>query len=185
MAPHDIKFGILRYLRQSGQHEHKMNLLGRPNQPGRVEWLLGVTFEPAQRVLADRSFEELKAAGLIQPTYRDLVNPLEWVEISDAGREALDRNRLNDLDGALAAIDPRLVGVRRGVWAALGSGQPDAVRQAAHSARELVDQTLHELAPIDEVKAQRWFQPDKTSQSGVTRRMRLATCDGEVPRRSI
>jgi hypothetical protein len=56
------------------------------------------------------------------------------------------------------------------------SGQPDSLRQAAHSGRELIDQVIKIAAPDDEVKTQAWFGPDKSSRTGVTRRMRLRLC---------
>lgn len=48
---------------------------------------------------------------------------------------------------ALKAIGLQLPDMRAGMWAALKSDQPDAGRQAAHSARELIDQVLKEGVP--------------------------------------
>lgn len=165
---------------------NKINLLGRAFERGRgiLERNLGVTFEPHERAQADRAFEELKIDGLIRPTYRDLVAPEDWVEISEAGREALSRGTLDELDRALREINPRLVEIRAGAWAAIRSAQPDAIRQAAHSGRELIDQTLKEGPPDNEVRADPSFVPDASSKSGITRRHRLKVlmrkCRGEV-----
>jgi Predicted pPIWI-associating nuclease len=56
---------------------------------------------------------------------------------------------LDDLDEALMSISAHLLEVRRGAWTAIASSQPDSFRQAAHSARELIDQVLKEAAPDD------------------------------------
>jgi hypothetical protein len=63
--------------------------------------------------------------------------------------------------------------VRRGAWAAFDSGGPHSREQAAHSARELIEQVLKIGAPDEEVKAQTNYSPDATNRSGVTRCMRL------------
>lgn len=167
---------ILKALSEAGEAGlNKMNLLGRPFERGRgiLEHSLGVKFEPHERALADQAFEGLKTDGLIRPTYRDPVSPEDWVEITEAGREALSRGTLDELDRALSEISPRLTEIRAGAWAAIRSGQPDAVRQAAHSGRELIDQTLKEGAPDEEVRADPSFVPDASSKPGITRRHRL------------
>lgn len=183
-----LKMAILKALSGAGGTGlNKINLLGRPFERGRgtLEHNLDVTFLPEERALADRAFEELKTDGLIRPTYRDHVSPQDWVEITEAGREALSRGTLDELDRALREISPRLVEIRAGAWAAIRSAQPDAVRQAAHSGRELIDQTLKEGVPDDEVRADPTFVPDASSKSGITRRRRLRVLmrkyRGEVP----
>lgn len=50
-------------------------------------------------------------------------------------------------DEALAKIGAQLPEMRRGMWEPFKTRGPDAGRQAAHSARELIDQTLKEGAP--------------------------------------
>jgi hypothetical protein len=171
----DLKLGILKCLSgtTSAHAGNKFNLLGRQYQAGGLEGQLRVTFDPKQRGLANRAFEELKASRLIEPTLSDLVDPENWVAITEAGRVALASGMLDDLDAALSAINPALLELRRGAWAALASTTPDSLRQAAHSAREMINQTLQQGAPDDEVKVQPDFRPDPTSKSGVTRRMRL------------
>ena len=56
---------------------------------------------------------------------------------------------------------------------AIATSRPDALRQAAHSARELVEQSLKIGAPDDAVRATLGFAADPSSKSGVTRRHRL------------
>lgn len=61
---------------------HKSNLLGRPLQQGELERALaGRSFTPEERTLADRAFNELKRDGYIRPTYSDVADPENWVEI--------------------------------------------------------------------------------------------------------
>jgi hypothetical protein len=151
----------------------KFNLLGKPPILGSLEQTLHVTLDDEQRALAAKAFDELRADGLIRATYTDLNQPENWCKITDAGRSALLRGNLDDLDAALSTISPHLVEVRRGAWAALKSSQPDSLRQAAHSGRELIDQTLKEGVTDAEVKAGPDFSADSSSKSGVTRRMRL------------
>ena len=168
-----LKFAILECLASGRGSQHKFNLIGKGYSAGGLESSLGVRFDPTQRHLAVTAFNELEQAGLIRPTYTDLVNPEEWVEITDSGREALERRQLDALDGALSRIAQNLVEIRAGAWSAITSGRPDALRQAAHSARELIEQTLKEGAPDELLKAQPWYAPEKTSRSGITRRHRL------------
>jgi hypothetical protein len=93
--------------------------------------------------------------------------------ITEAGRNALERGTLDELDVALQKLDPHLIEVRRGIWSALDSRRPHSLAQAAHSARELIDQVLKAGAPDEKVRIPSDFQPDATSSSGITRRMRL------------
>src|SRR5262245_6593393 len=165
MNSRELKFAILEYLaRDSLRHEHKMNLLGSPMSPGAIERAQDVRFDDADRFRADRAFETLMSGGLIRPTYNDLISPEKWVTITDAGRRALERRAFDDLDEALRAISPTLVEMRDGAWAAAESVNPDARRQSAHSARELVDQTLKLGAPDEAVRAMPGFRPDPGSR---------------------
>ena len=167
-----LKFAILKIL-ASVRHEHKYNLLGKSNAQDDLERQLGIRFEPEQRHMADVAFQELETADLIRPTYDDLISPGLWIAITDAGRIALDRGVLDSLDEALQKISPALVELRAGAWAAVVSGRPDSLRQASHSARELIDQTLKTGAPDAAVLAMPGFSADTSSRTGVTRRHRL------------
>ena len=55
----------------------------------------------------------------------------------------------------------------------LDAMHPDSLRQAAHSARELIDQVLKDGVSDEEIRSQPGFQPDLSSSSGINRRMRL------------
>src|SRR5437870_9240006 len=159
-----LKFAILKCL-STVRHQHKYNLLGKSNAPGDLERLLAVTFDPAERRMADIAFQELEAAELICPTYDDLVSPGLWAAITDAGRVALERRALDPLDQALIRISPALVELRAGAWAAVTSGRPDSLRQASHSARELIDQMLKTGAPDAAILSMPGFVPDTSSRS--------------------
>lgn len=169
-----LKLAILETMgREPKRPEHKVNLIGRPDQPGHLEHHLSCVFDSSSRQQAYRAIEQLQRDGLVTPTFADLVAPEAWLVLTERGQTALRRRALDPLDEALAAISPHLVEVRAGAWSAVASSEPDALRQAAHSARELIDQTLKLSAPDEQVKAEPWYQSDATSRSGVTRRHRL------------
>jgi hypothetical protein len=168
----ELKLGILRVL-AGRRHQHKTNLLGRPRYPGDLERELKLDFTPEQRTLADSAIEQLKTSGLVRPTYADISDPQNWLEITAEGKEALDRGACDALDAALAELGEHLVDMRAEAFAALARGTEESVRQASHSGRELIGQTLRLGAPDEAVKEQPWFTPDSTSKSGITRRHRL------------
>lgn len=167
-----LKFAVLEELAGSPKM-HKMNLLGRRNQLGSLEYRLRRAFSAADRSIAYRALESLHSDGLVSPTFDDLVDPEAWLQITERGRTALQRSALDPLDEKLQEIDPHLVTMRDGAWSAVTSSEPDALRQAAHSGRELIDQVLKQGAPDDGVKQQHWYTPDSSSKSGITRRHRL------------
>jgi hypothetical protein len=172
-SDHEMKLLILRTIDGSTRHHaHKHILLGRGEQQGDLERFLDVKFERETRVLADRAFESLKASGLIASTHEDVVAPDMWVELTAAGKLALASGTLDDVDRALMTLSPHLVELRQGAHVAAASTGPDAARQAAHSARELIDQVLRHAATDEQVRAMPWFKPDPTASSGITRRHR-------------
>jgi hypothetical protein len=129
---------------------HKMTILGRGEaQPGTIETRIGVQFSREERARAAQIFEDLKRNGYIQATLDDLVDPENWVMITEAGTQYLRRGARDHIDTKLAEISPHLVELREGMWDALGRSSPDAPRQAAHSARELIDQILKEGTPAE------------------------------------
>jgi hypothetical protein len=170
----DLKIEILRVIIQSSPRAvNKYNLLGRPPTKGELELTLGAPFSDDDRNHAYRAFDELRRSDHIRPTYADLVNPELWVVATEAGRRAVETGALDTLDEFLLKISPHLLRLRRGMWAALGRGDAHSLEQAAHSARELIDQLLKVGAPDDEIKTQSWYTPERSSATGVTRRMRL------------
>lgn len=170
--PRTAELAILQVLSMESRG-HKFNMIGRPYQMGTLEQKLGLRFTNQDREIADRAFEALRGKSLIRSTYSDLADPERWVEITEAGREALERGVLDALDDALLHIGRHLPEIRAGAWEAVYSNRPDALRQAAHSGRELIDQTLKEGAPDAAVRQLPGFTPDPSSASGITRRQRL------------
>jgi Predicted pPIWI-associating nuclease len=169
---HELKLWVLREVAATSQPVHKFNLIGRNGMGGPLEWQFGRAITPEERALAVRAFDELKAADLIRPTYADLSEPENWVTITDKGKQALEKGALDQLDQILMSISPHLLEVRRGAWSALASSQPDSFRQAAHSARELIDQVLKEGAPDATVMADSEFA-GHNRKADVTRKDRL------------
>ena len=79
------------------------------------------------------------------------------------------------IDTYLSRVQPRLISLWHGAWQALLSHNPDRLRQAAHSGREVLSQILHELAPDSA------FSPDelKGCKDGrPSRKMRVARVFG-------
>jgi hypothetical protein len=169
---HGLKAALLTALESASPSTlNKFNLIGRPHQRGDLEHRLGLEFDGHARSLAAKAFDELRSAGFIEPTYSDIVAP--EVVITDRGRDALKRGTLDEMDDVLQRINPYLLQIRRGAWAALGAAHPDSLRQAAHSARELIDQVLKEGVSDEEIRAEPGFRSEPGSSSGITRRMRL------------
>jgi hypothetical protein len=169
---HELKVATLKLFARR-KSAHRMSVIGSDHQPGDLESELARTFSADERQRAFRAINELVNDGLLAPTLSDIIDPMNWLAITPAGRTALERGGSDELDTALSEIDVRLVQMRHGAWAAALSDRPDAARQSAHSGRELVAQLLDSLAPIEAVRAQPGFQPSSESKSGVTRRMRL------------
>jgi hypothetical protein len=145
-----LKRAILQQL-SAQSPANKFNLLGRGESlgRGRIEYQLGANLSVDERALAARSSEELRRDGYIQATYTDLADPENWVVITELGKEFLKRDLKDAIDVQLELISPHLVELRDGMKDAVERTSPDAPRQAAHSARELLDQLLREGAPPD------------------------------------
>jgi hypothetical protein len=144
----ELKRAILQSLDRQAT-ANKFNLLGRDFQKGALEGHLGVDFDPNERARAAQAFEELRRDGYLQATYSDLADPENWVTITSSGKEFLGRDLKDNIDLALESISPHLVELRQGMWDAIDRTSPDAPRQAANSARELLDQLLKEGAPAE------------------------------------
>jgi hypothetical protein len=170
-----MKLAILeRVAASQNQRDAKSNLVGRSaTDRGNLERALNLTFSEEQRGAVYLLVQELGAAGYLQPSFGQMGGGEDWVALTDAGRRAIERHALDELDEALLAIREELVEVREGMWAAFHSGRADSLRQAAHSARELIRQVIDALAPLDRVREATWFQRHEGSSSGVTRRQRV------------
>lgn len=149
--------------------QNKWNTLGRPFQPGNLELFLGEKFDAERRAAFERVFDALRKAGYLHSDLGDLADPGGWVELSKKGKRAVERRALDALDEELVALSPRLAEIRDGAWAALGSEEPDSLRQAADAGFELVSQALKAAVTDDAVKACTWYEPHPTAANGVTR----------------
>jgi hypothetical protein len=98
---HELKLWVLREVAATSRPVHKFNLIGRNGIGGPLEWQFGQAVTPEERMLAVRAFDELRAADLIRPTYADLVDPENWVIITEKGKQALGKGGLDELDEAL------------------------------------------------------------------------------------
>jgi DNA-binding PadR family transcriptional regulator len=143
----DLRKAFLEILSRES-HAHKFALIGRGEyQRGALETHLSASFSVDDRALADQVLSELRRDGYVQPTYRDMAEPENWIVITDSGRIFLQRDLADRIDLHLREISPHLVELRHGMLDAVERTSPDAPRQAAHSARELLDQLLKEGAP--------------------------------------
>jgi hypothetical protein len=142
-----MKEAILTVLASTSISIHKINLIGREFQRGELERHLDITFVPEQRAQAARNFDELIREGYVEPTWNDLTEPENWVIITSSGKDLLNRCVKDAVDLALESLGPHLPELRRGMWDAVERSSADATRQAAHSARELLDQVLKTGAP--------------------------------------
>ncbi|MCM2452060.1 hypothetical protein [Agrobacterium vitis] len=161
---------LLKLYEKAGRSAHIENIIGNGFQPSLLENELNLSFGLEERAQAWRCAEELVDAGLLLKTYLDMVAPDKWLIITDAGKDALERGVLDDIDAALVKLSPSFVEMRRGAWRAANSRMPDTPRQAAHSGRELVNQVLQALASNADVLAQPGYQPRPDGK--ITRRDR-------------
>ena len=168
---YDLMMGLLRVYGRASRSLHIGNVLGRPHGTGDLEHELQAgDFTVDERAQAYRCADELEAAGLMVGSYSDISSPRDWRVMTEAGRAALARGAIDELDAALSALSPQFLEMRRGAWRAASSTLPDTQRQAAHSGRELVNQVLHVVAPDEEVVAQPQYQ--RRPEGKVTRRDR-------------
>ena len=173
LSDHDLKMAILHH-HMTETKANKHNVLGRPNQTGPLEKLLGKILTASERSRAAICFDELIENGLLMSNFTDIAAPQDWLYITDAGRDAVKRGALDELGAALFSLGGiRLVNLRNGAWAATFSAHPDADRQAAHSGRELITQVLDAVAPLAEIRNSPGYQPSTNANSGVTRKMRF------------
>ncbi|NKK70028.1 hypothetical protein GFM13_06410 [Rhizobium leguminosarum bv. viciae] len=170
---YDIMLALLRIYSRADRSLHIGNILGAERRSSDLEReLAGIEFSLEERAQAMRCARELQDLGLIVPTYSDLSSPEEWRVITSAGRDALDRGALDDLDKVLRDLSPEFLNMRRGAWRAANSSAPDTLRQAAHSGRELVSQVLNIVSPDVEVRGRPWFNPNPQKPREVTRKNR-------------
>lgn len=168
---YDMMMALLGIYSRASRSSHIGNVIGAGHSVSELERALGnVEFSIEERAQAWQAAVELLELGMVIPTYTDLSNPAEWRVVTDAGRDALSRGALDDLDRALFDLSPEFVVMRRGAWRAATSMAADTLRQAAHSGRELVSQVLHAVSPEDEVRGRSWFNPNPKKPHEITRK---------------
>lgn len=86
----ELKLQILRYFKKKGDHDYKLNLVGRDHAPGMLELELGERWSDEQRLAAAYAFDELKNQRLLKPSLSSNPEPDNWVTITQAGIEALE-----------------------------------------------------------------------------------------------
>lgn len=72
----------------------------------------------------------------------------------------------------LNSVDPLLEEMRLGAWLTFKGNNPDKIRQAAQSMREVLRQLLNKLAPDGDVRGASWYT-EPTKDPKVTRRMKV------------
>jgi len=95
----------------TSRRAHKINLIGRPHETGELEGALRISFTPELRADAARAFDELKQDGFIVPTYDDSTDPENWVVITEAGMDYLNRglpDQVESIDLLGEIVGPKL-----------------------------------------------------------------------------
>lgn len=171
---YDMMMALLGIYSRASRSSHIGNVIGAGHSVSELERALGeIEFSIEERAQAWQAAKELLDLSMVIPTYTDLSNPAEWRVITNAGRDALLRGALDDLDRVLINLSPEFVLMRRGAWRAATSSAADSLRQAAHSARELVSQVLHAVSPDEEIRGRSWFNPNPKKLHEITRKNRF------------
>jgi hypothetical protein len=85
-------------------------------------------------------------------------------------RVAQIKTQASSLKGKLATLSPHLRDMLEGALAPVQDEKnPTRFVSAAHGLRELLREVLAHFAPDDKIKVAKWFVPNPTSRSGVTR----------------
>lgn len=117
------------------------------------------------------SRERLLSADLVVKL-RELPKEPALAEETESAIEEIEADLLLSLPAAIEIVNPALFRLWKGAWDALRSENPDKVRHAITSARELVTQVLHSLAPDRSVRS--WSREDcHYVNNKPTRRARL------------
>lgn len=168
---------ILEYFSKQPRDRYvlRANVIGLDSQEGNFGGHFHRTLSNEDRSMLDLTLRELQQRRLIQPVYKDIISRGEDLQITDLGLRALEKRVLDELDELLLSLssDSDLIKMRYGAYDAVLGRQTDWQRQAAVSLVELIDHTLRAIAPNDIVVAQSWYEADKTSKTGVTRKQRV------------
>lgn len=121
-----------------------------------------------------------KLRGLAPELVKEQETPLEFLirtsrttPVKHARKPVLtDEHGTEELSHLLKSVDPLLEEMRQGAWLTIQGNNPDKIRQATQSMREVLRQLLDILAPDEAVKNASWYpKPDKKPK--VTRKMKV------------
>ena len=157
---------VLRIIASYGRGPvNKFNLLGRTPSEGGISYQLGRDATDEEKQLASKCWDELMDSDHLQLDLNQLMQTGHWAFMTEKGRYALQNGLFDSLDEKLNSINAHLVVLRDGANEALLSTSSNTVQQAANSGRELINQTLRNLAPETEVVKVEWFEPDPNAKN--------------------
>jgi hypothetical protein len=138
-APRDLKMKMLQFIGSRPENVNRLNMLGKALGVGTFEQWAGIRFTPEERAVAYDLLDELRASRHVMPTYSQLGPDAEdWYVLTERGKKAVERGDLDELDRRLRELSPELIDRRNSAWSVFHSGEPQATRQAAMAARELL-----------------------------------------------
>ncbi|MDP3987446.1 MAG: hypothetical protein Q8P81_04445 [Nanoarchaeota archaeon] len=170
-----LSLEILDYFNKQDRPILRANVIGLEYQEGNFGLHHNRTLSNEERSMLDLVLKELQEKRLVQPVYRDIISRGEDLQITDKGRRALEKKVLDELDELLLGLNPEtnLINMRYGAYDAVLDAQTDWQRQAAASLVELIDHTLRIIAPNEKIVSKKWYKPEATSKTGVTRKQRV------------
>lgn len=170
-----LSLEILDYFIKQTRPILRANIIGLEYQEGNFGLHYQRTLSNEERSMLDLVLKDLQERRFIQPVYRDIISRGEDLQITDKGKNALEKKVLDELDELLLGLnsDSDLIKMRYGAYDAILDKRTDWQRQAASSLVELLDHTLRTIAPNDKITSKDWYSPDKSSKSGVTRKQRI------------
>jgi hypothetical protein len=88
----NLKFLLVNYIYEESKNSrpvHKYNAIGRAGEGGFEQWL-GKKLRAEEKETLIWAWDELRRLRLITPTGTDLVNPDDWVRITEKGTAAIE-----------------------------------------------------------------------------------------------
>jgi hypothetical protein len=101
-----LKYKLLHFIFEESKNNrssHKYNTIGKSG-PGMFEQSLRVTLSKEEKETLIWAWSELVRLRLITPTGQDLVNPDDWVLVTDRGRAAIEGKTYLEYDEAAVFI---------------------------------------------------------------------------------
>jgi hypothetical protein len=97
----NLKFLLLRYLHEETSNSrpaHKYNVIGKAGR-GMFEHWLRTTLRPDEKETLIWAWDELIRKRLIAPTGTDLVNPDDWIRVTEKGKAAIEGTKYSEYTG--------------------------------------------------------------------------------------